>query len=105
MTFNLPGSLYHTEAQRIGSQVAEHVARAVTTMIEFEAEWAISVDSDGAGDTRTPSDAEPEPASALDNRDLSRAPAVTITEADHAPAALHAAVAAGGWAPPLQRAR
>lgn len=45
-TFNPPGTIYHTEADRIEAWGLEHVAKAAGTVIEYETDWNIDVERD-----------------------------------------------------------
>ncbi|KAI0354547.1 hypothetical protein OH77DRAFT_1426157 [Trametes cingulata] len=67
-TFNPPGSIYYTEAERIESYALEHIAKAAATVIEYETDWNIEIekdeepvnvnvdDDDGSGAVGTPVD-------------------------------------------------
>ena len=45
-TFNPPGTIYHTEAERIESYALEHITKAAATVIEYETDWNIDVEHD-----------------------------------------------------------
>jgi bromodomain-containing protein 7/9 len=45
-TFNPPGTIYHTEADRIEAWASDHISRAASCVIEYETEWNIDVDRD-----------------------------------------------------------
>ncbi|KAI0919683.1 hypothetical protein AcV5_001679 [Taiwanofungus camphoratus] len=45
-TFNLPGSIYHTEAERIEAWALEHIAKAAASVIEYETDWNIEIERD-----------------------------------------------------------
>lgn len=45
-TFNPPGTIYHTEAERIESWASDQISRAASCVIEYETEWNIDVDRD-----------------------------------------------------------
>ncbi|KAH9847739.1 hypothetical protein C2E23DRAFT_847173 [Lenzites betulinus] len=65
-TFNPPGSIYHTEADRIEAFALDHIAKAASTVIEYETDWNIEIekdedpvnvdDDDGSGVVGTPAD-------------------------------------------------
>ena len=44
--FNPPGSIYHTEAQRLETWGLEHIAKASSTVIQYETDWNIDVEKD-----------------------------------------------------------
>lgn len=46
-TFNPPGSIYYTEADRIETWAIEQITKAAGTVIEFETDWNIDVDGNG----------------------------------------------------------
>lgn len=43
-TFNPPGSIYHTEADRIEAWALEHITKAAGTVIEYETDWNIDIE-------------------------------------------------------------
>ena len=45
-TFNPPGTIYHTEADRIEAWASDHISKAASCVIEYETEWNIDVDRD-----------------------------------------------------------
>ncbi|KAI0367094.1 hypothetical protein BV20DRAFT_970968 [Pilatotrama ljubarskyi] len=45
-TFNPPGSIYYTEAERIEAYALEHIAKAAATVIEYETDWNIEIEKD-----------------------------------------------------------
>ncbi|KZT66277.1 hypothetical protein DAEQUDRAFT_695784 [Daedalea quercina L-15889] len=45
-TFNPPGTIYHTEADRIETWALDHIAKAAGTVIEYETDWNIDVERD-----------------------------------------------------------
>ncbi|OJT09186.1 Bromodomain-containing protein 9 [Trametes pubescens] len=45
-TFNPPGTIYHTEADRIEAFALEHIAKAAATVIEYETDWNIEIEKD-----------------------------------------------------------
>ncbi|KAH0835452.1 hypothetical protein J3R83DRAFT_9086 [Lanmaoa asiatica] len=48
-SFNLPGSIYHSEADRLESWGLDHIARASAHVIEYETDWNIEVEQDDDG--------------------------------------------------------
>lgn len=72
-SFNPPGSIYHTEAERIEAAGLDMIARSAGTVIQYETEWTVDVVgddelegvSDGAFDSNQAMDVDeaiPEPA-------------------------------------------
>ncbi|KAI0324847.1 hypothetical protein GY45DRAFT_1438799 [Cubamyces sp. BRFM 1775] len=45
-TFNPQGSIYYTEAERIEAYALEHIAKAASTVIEYETDWNIEIEKD-----------------------------------------------------------
>lgn len=45
-TFNPPGTIYHTEAERIEAWASDHISKSASCVIEYETEWNIDVDRD-----------------------------------------------------------
>ncbi|KAH7925991.1 hypothetical protein BV22DRAFT_1033385 [Leucogyrophana mollusca] len=48
-TFNPPGTIYHTEADRIEVFGLEHISKAAATVIEYETDWNIEIEQDDDG--------------------------------------------------------
>ncbi|KAF5319224.1 hypothetical protein D9619_008454 [Psilocybe cf. subviscida] len=44
--FNPPGSIYHTEADKIEAWGLDHIGRAAPTVIQYETDWNIDVEKD-----------------------------------------------------------
>ncbi|KAH9917523.1 uncharacterized protein B0H18DRAFT_958357 [Fomitopsis serialis] len=44
--FNPPGTIYHTEADRIEAWGLDHISKAAGTVIEYETDWNIDVERD-----------------------------------------------------------
>lgn len=44
--FNPPGTIYHTEAERIEAWALEHVGKASSSVIEYETDWNIEIERD-----------------------------------------------------------
>ena len=49
--FNPPGTIYYTEAERIEAWGLEHIARASSTVIQYETDWNIEIEKDDEGPT------------------------------------------------------
>jgi bromodomain-containing protein 7/9 len=45
-TFNPPGTIYYTEADRIETWALEHIAKASSTVIQYETDWNIDIEKD-----------------------------------------------------------
>lgn len=45
-TFNPPGTIYHTEAERIEAWASDHISKAASQVIEYETDWNIEIDRD-----------------------------------------------------------
>ena len=45
-SFNPPGSIYYTEAERIQAWGLDRIAKAAATVIEYETDWNIEIDGD-----------------------------------------------------------
>lgn len=43
--YNLPGTLYYTEADRIEAYALQHISRATATVIEYKTDWNIGVET------------------------------------------------------------
>lgn len=50
-TFNPPGSIYYSEADRLETWGLDHIARASAHVIEYETDWNIDVEQDDDGST------------------------------------------------------
>ncbi|KZT01114.1 uncharacterized protein LAESUDRAFT_707961 [Laetiporus sulphureus 93-53] len=58
-TFNPPGTIYYTEAEKIEAFALEHIAKASASVIEYETDWNIEIEGDHeAQDNRTPMDVD-----------------------------------------------
>lgn len=44
--FNPPGTIYHTEAERIEAWGLDRITKAAATVIEYETDWNIEIDGD-----------------------------------------------------------
>ncbi|CCL98021.1 uncharacterized protein FIBRA_00014 [Fibroporia radiculosa] len=63
--FNPPGTIYHTEAERIEAWGLEHITKAAASVIEYETDWNIEIERDdneepdlGVTDKGTPMDVD-----------------------------------------------
>ncbi|KXN92485.1 Bromodomain-containing protein 7 [Leucoagaricus sp. SymC.cos] len=45
-TFNPPGTIYYTEADRIETWALDHIAKASATVIQYETDWNIDIEKD-----------------------------------------------------------
>lgn len=45
-TFNPPGTIYYTEADRIEAWALDHIAKASSTVIQYETDWNIDIEKD-----------------------------------------------------------
>jgi bromodomain-containing protein 7/9 len=45
-TFNPPGTIYYTEAERIDAWASDHLAKAASCVIEYETDWNIEIERD-----------------------------------------------------------
>lgn len=50
--FNPPGTIYHSEAERIEQYAVDHINRAAATVIEHEGDWNIDVEQEDEADFR-----------------------------------------------------
>ncbi|KZT05807.1 uncharacterized protein LAESUDRAFT_813318 [Laetiporus sulphureus 93-53] len=58
-TFNPPGTIYHTEAEKIEAFALEHIAKASASVIKYETDWTIEIEGDhDAQDKGTPMDVD-----------------------------------------------
>ncbi|KIM44007.1 hypothetical protein M413DRAFT_443069 [Hebeloma cylindrosporum] len=48
-SFNPPGTIYHTEADRLEVWGLEHIAKAASTVIQYETDWNIEIEKDDEG--------------------------------------------------------
>ncbi|OCH85872.1 hypothetical protein OBBRIDRAFT_784195 [Obba rivulosa] len=82
-TFNPPGTIYYTEAEKIEAWALEHIAKASVSVIEYETDWnieierdeeagALSADDDDAAEKGTPMD--------VDGEGRGRSPSVASTQ-------------------------
>ena len=50
-TFNPPGSIYSTEADKIESWALDHIGKAALTVIQYEADWNVDIEKDDESQT------------------------------------------------------
>jgi bromodomain-containing protein 7 len=53
-TFNPPGTIYYTEAERIETYAIDHINKAAASVIEYETDWNIDVERDEEPQAQTP---------------------------------------------------
>jgi bromodomain-containing protein 7 len=46
--FNPPGTIYHTEAERIEAYALDQITKSASIVIEYETDWTVNVDGDDA---------------------------------------------------------
>lgn len=68
--FNPPGTIYHSEAERIEQYAVDHINRAAASVIEYEGDWNIDGEADEA---QTNSQGEDGRATSMDVDGSSRA--------------------------------
>jgi len=44
--FNPPGTIYHTEADRLEAWGLDHISKAASTVIQYETDWNIEIEKD-----------------------------------------------------------
>ncbi|KAH9933690.1 hypothetical protein B0H21DRAFT_759894 [Amylocystis lapponica] len=65
-TFNPPGTIYYTEADKIEAWALEHIARAASTVIEYETDWNIEIERDDDAAAEDDEDGVQEKGAAMD---------------------------------------
>lgn len=60
-SFNPPGSIYHTEAERIEAWGLDRITKAAATVIEYETDWNIEIDGDDHRSNAPEEEDTPEP--------------------------------------------
>ncbi|KAI0300709.1 hypothetical protein B0F90DRAFT_1722600 [Multifurca ochricompacta] len=75
-TFNLPGTIYHTEAERIEAWASDHIAKAASYVIEYETDWNIEIERDDDVNVDADEDGAAEGASAGFETPARRSPSV-----------------------------
>ncbi len=56
--FNPPGTIYHSEAERIETYAIDHINKAAANVIEYETDWNIDIEHDDNGLARLDDDDE-----------------------------------------------
>lgn len=80
-TFNPPGTIYHTEAERIESYAIDHINKAAASVIEYETDWNIDVERDEDPQSQTPIDGEDNDTPMdIDGSTRGRSPSVASTQ-------------------------
>lgn len=64
--FNPPGTIYHTEADRILTWGLDHIAKAAPTVIQYETDWNIEIEKDDDGTVNIDDDEEYPEATLMD---------------------------------------
>jgi len=80
-TFNPPGTIYHTEAERIEAWASDHISKAASYVIEYETDWNIEIDRDEEVNVDADEDAAAGRASAGPDTPTRRSPSVTSASA------------------------
>jgi bromodomain-containing protein 7 len=75
-TFNPPGTIYHTEAERIEAWASDHISKASSFVIEYETEWNIDVDRDEDVNVDADEDGAPRVTSIGPDTPVRRSPSV-----------------------------
>ena len=75
-TFNPPGTIYYTEAERIEAWASDHISKAASCVIEYETDWNIDVDRDEDVNVDADEDGAAGGASAGPDTPLRRSPSV-----------------------------
>jgi bromodomain-containing protein 7 len=60
-TFNPPGTIYHSEADRIEAWGLDQITKASSTVIEYETDWNIEIEQDDDGVNHDQDDSNPPP--------------------------------------------
>ena len=64
--FNPPGTIYHTEADRILTWGLDHISKAAPTVIQYETDWNIEIEKDDDGTVNIDDDDEYPEATPMD---------------------------------------
>jgi bromodomain-containing protein 7/9 len=75
--FNPPGTIYHTEAERIEAWASDHISKAASYVIEYETDWNIEIERDEEVNVDADEDATAGRASAGPDTPTRRSPSVT----------------------------
>lgn len=60
--YNVPGTIYHIEAERLEAWGLDHIAKAAPTVIQYETDWNIDIEKDDDGQTVNVDDEDENPA-------------------------------------------
>lgn len=60
--YNAPGTIYHTEAERLEVWGLDHIAKASPTVIQYETNWDIDIEKDDDNQTVNVDDDDENPA-------------------------------------------
>lgn len=74
--FNPPGTIYHTEAEKIEIWGVEHINKAAGTVIQFEADW--NIDIEGENDAPAMNAEEDEQEDRSDTEEQARARSTSV---------------------------
>ncbi|KAG9312461.1 hypothetical protein JVU11DRAFT_6845 [Chiua virens] len=82
-TFNPPGSIYYTEADRLEAWGLDHIARASAHVIEYETDWNIDIEQDEDATSQQPVNIDDEVSTPrdLDGSMVAGSPAPSMTPA------------------------
>jgi bromodomain-containing protein 7/9 len=69
-TFNPPGTLYYTEADRIEAWALDHIAKASSTVIQYETDWNIDIEKDEDTNVNVDDDDEENPPTSIPLDDI-----------------------------------
>jgi bromodomain-containing protein 7 len=76
-TFNPPGTIYYSEAERIEAWASDHISKAASCVIEYETDWNIEIDRDEDVNVDADEDGAAGGASAGPDTPVRRSPSVT----------------------------
>ncbi|KAI0263548.1 hypothetical protein BC834DRAFT_971243 [Gloeopeniophorella convolvens] len=74
--FNPPGTIYHSEAERIEAWASDHISKAAAHVIEYEVDWNIEIERDEEVNVDADEDAIPAGASAGPDTPARRSPSI-----------------------------
>ena len=80
--FNPPGTIYHSEAERIEQYAVDHINKAAATVIEHEGDWSLDVEQDDETESRTNVDGDDGQGSQMeiDGSNRGRSPSVSSVQ-------------------------
>lgn len=80
--FNPPGTIYHTEAERIEQYAVDHINKAAATVIEYEGDWSIDVEQDEDAEPRTATEGDDAQGTQMDidGSNRARSPSVSSVQ-------------------------